>query len=257
MMLEQPHFFPYLSGQASGFIKHGLSIKRFVTLIALSIACYLTKSTVSLALILAIIPIIFGLSRQARQRYAWYALILIALFSLVSIFAWGDAANWARDNSFQIANTRAAVGDAPVGENSFTITKAVGESSHQINQFLSYRQAQSLQGKKVTLGAWIWADKPMSIRSPRLRYDEQEKYIDINISSEKHFYAFSTKIPKDTLNLYVMLSSLSKEPDISGTIYFDGIILAEGNYDTTQTPILNNTDARSGQWGGSLSKTCS
>ncbi len=75
-------------------IIRGFNWLRLGILVLLGVICFYTKTTVMVAVILVLIPVVFSIIKGSKRRYVWLtfggAVVLLGL----SFIAWGDAANW-------------------------------------------------------------------------------------------------------------------------------------------------------------------
>lgn len=234
-------------------MRHGFSYKRLVALIFTLLLCYWTKSTTWMAFGLAPLVVLFSLLRTRWHLLVWIVFIggLIAVAALS--LRWGDARYWYR-GATQNENTRLQRADAPLGNYVFHLHYQEGQVPW-IGQFISAEQMRPLRTKTVTLGAWIWADQPVTIQLPILRmaiYEDDVAYSPIqtvSLTTTPSFYTVTFDIPFEAENGWLELiptPNMSKNQDIH--IYYDGLVLIEGVREGI--PHFNDPFAQNGTWNG-------
>lgn len=214
-----------------------------------------TKSTAYLAVPVFGLALAFGLLRGAWRRLAWGGVGLGLLAGLAAGFAGGDAAVWARSTA-QAVSTRAAVPGAPHGR--FALRLEVAPQSYpgpvQLQQLLPPGTVESLQGKTVTLGAWMWSDRPAQLRTPALQlYNQAEGsqfYVqDALIGPAPTFHAFPVSLAGANRRAWVALAPLEQAALPPVTVYYDGLVLVEGTPPPAEVPVFDRR-GRTVTWGG-------
>lgn len=211
-----------------------------------------TKSTVSIGPPILVVALLFSLLRGARRWLAWALLLVGSVVGLFMIFAWGDAAFWYR-STIQPVPTRASTLQAPVGSHSFQLEILPNSPLvPAIYQFLPLDQVLALRDKTVTFGAWIWATQPMSGRTPILRIDNgsQVFFRDITLANRPNFHAVSATIPDKATRISISLELGSDAADTDGTVFYNGVVLAEGAHPTEEAPQFGDSQGSGGIWGG-------
>lgn len=227
-------------------IQSGLSPFRLLWVGATALACWWTKDTVILALPLAIAVLVFSVFRGSRQYVAW-ALVLVAGMAFVfTAFSWGDAALWYRLTSQQIP-TRVTLSDAPVGNHAIQIeTLPAPAPLPVVYQILPSADVELLRGKTVTLGAWMWATQPIRISSP-IFFDGQSYFRDIEVTPLPAFYSVSLVVSPGARTARVILQGAREE---SVRVFFNGLVLVEGQRPLEESPVFNDVMGKHGVWGG-------
>jgi hypothetical protein len=208
-------------------IVRGFTVLRLLTIAALTLACYWTKNTITIVVLLAPIPILFGLFRGRKRWIAWSLFAGAGVFVGASLLSWGDAANWYRvkypDHPVRVAET-----NTPNGKYAFYFPLTPGSASPSLTQVLTGYQIEQLKGKTVTLGAWIWSSEPVSVRTPILYYDSESVFTHVEVNEIPYYYHFSTKVPDNPTRLQVMLAPVRGQIEKPLSVYYDGLILMEG-----------------------------
>jgi hypothetical protein len=242
-------FFSLFLWVAIAIIRRGFSWSRFLGLAFTVTACLLTKNTVFIALPLGILALVFALLRGSWRRLAWM-LSILALAGLVFVaVGWGDAASWLAVVP-QAAPTRRTTEIAPLGHFVFQLSSTHASPLPQIAQLLSMEDVGRLSGKTVTLGAWIWANQETTAHTPALKSESQEFSQVVKISKKPTFYAFTFKLDNKANRITLSLAPFSQPPASPVQVFYDGVVLAQGELPGNQPPTFANANGSSGTWGG-------
>lgn len=229
-------------------IHRGFSWARFILFLLLTALCLLTKNTVMIALALAVIPLVFSLVRSSRLRAVW----LIAGASLVllvfSMFLWGDAAFWHRLTALDLPSRENST-QAPLGDHAFRIRISSQSPDPGLIQLVPYSRLKNLGERHISLGAWIWASKPTVVRTPILLVDQKTFSKEIQVGTEPIFHSFSIKLSPKISQMMVKLAPGPKDGEDNTTVFYDGIVLAEGRRPKSESPNFNSASASQGEWG--------
>ena len=235
-------------------LRRGVTLSVVLWVIAATGLCLLSKESAAIALPIALLSLFLALFREKRWRwFAWGGLGLVVFIGFLLSFSWGDAAFWHRD-TLQPFPTRAIRPEAPLGSHALQIGNQA-EKKPRLQQMLILEDIEELRGKRVTLGAWMWADQPGEAHSPILNALSPEKgflnaYQNITISSSPAFYAFNAAIPQDTSLAWISLEPLTASEDPATVVYYDGVTLVEGQFPADVIPQWEDAGAHSGIWAG-------
>jgi hypothetical protein len=109
-----------------------------------------------------------------------------------------------------------------------------------------------LRGKKVTLGAWVWATQPITVY-PFTIYEGDESFSQaFQIGTTPAFYTISTKLAEDTSGVRVALSPGFWKNYNKWTVFYDGLVMVEGDYSLGEVPQFDDPSAQSGSWEGQI-----
>jgi hypothetical protein len=235
-------------------IRRGFSWKGFAWSTAGAVICYFTNSIVYIAVPLLLVAVLLSLVPTPRRWWFWAALGAMAVMALFVIFAWGDAAGWYR-LSLQDEPTRSQSNSAPLGKYVFQLVSHGNEtspSSIAIQQLISPDDFTAFSGQTVTLGAWIWSNRAVSICGPILKSNMLDSPIlqTIQITKKPIFFVFTVALPTDTSQLQVVLSPLVNAPLPNTSIYYDGLVLLKGQWPGDQPPQFTDAQGQAGVWGG-------
>ncbi|MEJ2710032.1 MAG: DUF2142 domain-containing protein [Anaerolineales bacterium] len=229
-------------------IRRGFNVKRFLALALFAAACFFTKNTVTIAVLLAVVPLLFSIFQAEKRRYAWYALLFMGIAISIAVFSWGDAAGWTRQTDL-LEQSRDTTSSAPLGNHAIRFTLTPQKPYARTFQILSGNQVRQLWDQTVTLGAWMWSDQPGKINSPLIRVDGNTYSQQFEIDTKPHFYAFHATIAEDASQMQIFLAPHIPAEAGATTIYYDGIVLVEGNRPLDQIPDFDNQIATHGSWG--------
>jgi hypothetical protein len=167
----------------------------------------------------------------------------VIIFAVLFSIRWGDPAFWYRV-SYQSRPTRVNTDKAPFGEYAFRV-----EPGEYIGQFLSTPQVRPFRNKTITIGAWMWADQPVTAIAPQitsytanvLTFNSEPKIVEL--TEIPIFVSYTTFIQNDTVKAWLTVNPAST------TVYYDGIVLIPQEF-TAGEPAFPNGDTLSGSWNG-------
>jgi hypothetical protein len=235
-------------------LNHGLTWKRLLGLFAILIICYFTKNTTIPAIPLTFLVLIFAIFKNRPQwlpiAIIGVMIILAALFSI----RWGDPAFWYRVSN-QPQPARAKTTKAPFGEYAFRV-----EPGGFIGQFLSTPQVRPFRNKTVTIGAWMWADQPITATAPKINYYTSSDALMffsepkmIELTTTPTFVSYTINLPNDAVRAWLTLSPASSafyyDGSTSATVYYDGIVLIPQEFSEGEPTFLDG-NTLSGSWNG-------
>ena len=104
----------------------------------------------------------------------------------------------------------------------------------------------------MTLGVWIWADQPTTISLPIIQYRtpaglEKSPSLEIEIGTTPTFYTTTIYIPYEAGHTWLI--PMPVFPEGTTGVYFDGFVLAEGEFSSVP-PEFDNEQLSSGVWDG-------
>lgn len=243
-------------------LKYGFSAWRLAVALLVTLACVYTKSTAMIAVPLLLIVLALLVFRR-RQWLVWAALAAILPIALAATLNFGDAQYWYRGQG-QLLPTSTLGGGAgdkspqfPVGERAFQlkVDPSAPAWGVGIRQPIPHAVADQLRGKRVTLGAWMWASAELpantAIRTP-IFYDQNiglNEHDLVYVSAQPTFYAYSLTVPANLNFASVALAPFFGSAT-EATVYFDGVVLVEGDFPANTAPQFGDADAARGTWAG-------
>jgi hypothetical protein len=233
-------------------IVRGFSILDFLWTLIPALLAYITKNTAVVAFIIPPVSLLFSLFRGNSRKYAWALIALGMMVGIVVSIDWGDANLWYRSTTQKIS-TRVEHEKAVIGRHVFVIDPAAEITPQWMRnplfQPIPIDEVNQIKGKLVTLGAWVWADGPLETRSPLINTNTKSYYQNVAVSQDPHFVAFQTEIPGDINKIWVSLFPPQPESSNPTRVYYDGIVLTEGDKPLQEPPVFDSEDAPSGTWG--------
>jgi hypothetical protein len=231
-------------------IKRGFTLLSLLGwLVSLWLCVVARDTTMPLALLAPIVP--FALLFKERTVPVMSAGLLVVLLLLGSqVLTFRDAAQWYYFPG-QISPSRIKYAQAPFGEYAFSLSPENGVLS-EFGQSFAPDFIKPLREKTLTLGVWIWSDDPTQASLPVLNYrtpdglaaSEQKT---IQIGTTPAFYTTTYQLPYEAGHTW--LTPLSAFPEGTTRVYYDGFVLAEGEF-SSAPPTFGNEQLRSGLWDG-------
>jgi len=229
----------------------GVSPARLVWVVGTAALCLWTRTTVVVAL-----PLLGLLLLMAPLRRGWSwrrlaALLASAGLAVPLFFTWGEAAYWYRLTD-QPLSLRQRVTGAPLGRYALALEADANVPGRRALNLVLPEQVERLRGQTVTLGLWMWASRPVTVQPPRLGgANASWSWPKVEVGTVPAFYAFTATIALDAQSVHIVLQPLAdrnqKEPV---TVYYDGLVLAEGERPADELPRFDGPDGRTGMWGG-------
>lgn len=232
-------------------VKRGFSVPVFLLTTGMAALGAWTKSTTLVALPLLPVLVAFSLMRDSRRWMAWALLTVGVVVGCIATFSWGDAALWYRDTS-QVIPTRATGVQSPLGKNAIQLEYApTSSSAPALHQLISPGDIAALRGTSVTLGAWMWASRPIQARMPFMSVNDRDFSFSesISIGTVPAFYSFSIVLPTDAVRGHVTLQPIAQSQN-HVIVFFNGILLVKGNRSGQQIPVFDDAEGRNGVWDG-------
>lgn len=240
-------FFSLFLWAGIALLRRGFSWLRLAALLLTAIICFYTKITVSLAIILAVIPLLFILLRGRQRLAPWVIIAAGALLVILVVFSWGDAASWHRKTA-QNAPTRVSVENAPFGKHSFQLIAAPGDTA-RIFQILPGTAVKRLKGRAATIGAWMWASQRITATGPVFFDGSTQSSQTFELGKEPQFVAFQFQVPDNIKRGQIILAFTNKDLNVPVTIYIDGVVLSPGKRPVDEPPRFSTSRLDHGQWG--------
>jgi len=232
-------------------IMKGFNWWEFVGILVLAVLSWFTKSSAAVALLL--LPIVFILT-FFRGRLSWIVYSLLGLSLVVGfliIFQKDDSANFYRSSS-QTESSRSQNPKAIHGNWVFQVSSGVPltpEWMPPLFQPIPLENTGSRLGKDVTLGVWMWADRPVTARTPVLATQGNAFFDFVQLTTEPVFYTVKGKLDENAARLWVSVDPKPVE-DPTALIYYDGFVLAEGIHSLDSPPVITDNIGNYGTWDG-------
>ncbi len=260
-------------------IKKGLSIWRLFAIFGGVILCLFTKSTAWLGAPLSLLVIVLALFRGKKyEKFVWLALGIGVIALVVVLFSWqGGAPAFYYGTNIQTNPDSIEINQAPLGQRVISQQGQGGRFYHM----LSPEDRDRLGGGSATLGAWMWADAPTTVRFPGIRDEAIIKPIvspapvstrprlinlgprevyrgepistnfqsdPIQLSTTPQFFAFSAELPPRGGDMSWVYFNPSGDAGVR--VYWDGVVLVQGDFAEETPPEFDRPDGSVGVWGG-------
>ncbi len=234
-------------------LKRGFSWPVILVSASAIILVYWSKPTGLFILPFLILTLILTLTKPPFRRYIWVGLTVTIVAALILGLDWHDSLFWYRSSSqngaFRIART-----ETVLGKYAFQINLAAQVYPRWNAPFYQPLPLQNgLQAKSAdyTVGAWMWSDKPIQVRLPDFAAGSLIHNITVDLDSTPRFFAYHVKLPlaQNIFPLRLNLDPRTKNTK-TGIVYYDGLVIVEGNFPLEQVPSFDDVDASKGKWGG-------
>ena len=233
-------------------IVRGVSFPRLLWIVITAALCVWTKNTAAVAVLLAPLALILALARGRWNHWGWIGIGAATVMALLALFSWGDAALWYR-GTVQETPTGRETESPPLGRRALALETMADEPERQVNQLLLQEDVETLRGQTVTLGAWMWADHPVQIRSPMLFDGRRGVWQAVEVDAAPTFHAFTATVAAnaDANQARIILRPLlNREQQVTSTVYYDGLVLVAGEQPPDSLPAFDDPQGREGTWGG-------
>ncbi|MEW5868635.1 MAG: DUF2142 domain-containing protein [Chloroflexota bacterium] len=232
-------------------VKRGFSVLELLWTLLAAVLMAFSKNTAYPSLLAFPFFLIFALLRGKLRPLAWGLVAVGAVAALVLALRFDDAAYWHRyttqDEPMRLAGEQAVLGEHWLG---LDLEKpAVSMWSVLASQFLPLREEQPLGGKQVTLGLWMWADNPVEVNMPVLSTYSFSLHKRINLTSEPQFFAATMRLPEKENRIRLLLAPEARQQQ-ARWVYYDGVVLVEGEWPADQPPVFTDENGVTGEWGG-------
>ncbi len=240
-------------------VRYGITGPHVLWVCVTAILALLTKST-AMVTVLLIAPVIL-VTWWSRHGWSWPWLLVVLVGLGIAggmILVWrDDAATWYRWGGSQISATRVASTAAGLGTHAFQVETGATPSSPLLLAPVLHDQVDSLAGQTVTVGGWVWADRPVTAHVFGLSWSEQgssqvlHHTQPVTLTTTPTFMAHEFSIPQQTGVLYYTLTARPTKPDTAPLrVYLDGALIVEGQFDASMAPVFDDPTALAGTWHG-------
>jgi hypothetical protein len=233
-------------------VTRGFSLVNFLIALGAAVLGYYTKSTAVIALIALPIALIFSIFRKKLRNVAWILIsvgVIIFIFSTVSR---DDAFRWYR-SSAQRAPTRLASEKAVIGDYAIQLDASAEVSPEWMNplvQPIPIEIGAQVLGNEATFGFWMWADEPVSMKSPVFNTKNFQYFEKIQVTDSPKFFAYHTSFSDTSPRIWIGIEFPDELQGEKNRIFLDGIVLTEGTYPIYEPPSFETIQGLTGTWAG-------
>jgi len=231
-------------------IKKGFTLPSLLGWLGSIWLCVVARdTTMPLVLLAPVVPLALLLKKRSVPVMGVGVLVIVVLLGS-QVLTFRDAAQWfyfpAQSNPSRVKDTQ-----APFGEHVFSLAVENG-TKPEFGQSFAPDFIKPLRKKTLTLGVWIWSDRPSQISLPVLNYRTPEglagsEQQTVQIGTKPAFYTVSYQIPYEAGHAW--LTPLPSFPEGTARVYYDGFVLAEGEF-SSSPPKFDDEQLRSGLWDG-------
>ena len=233
-------------------LKHGLRPFNLLILLALLPICFLTKSSTWIAILNFPLLMAFFVFSHQKRWISWSIIAASLLILALGLFQFDDAAFWFRDSK-QAAPSRLAVQAGALNGEAFQLSSDPGGYANALYQSIPVEQAQNLSGQEVTLGVWMWADRPLDANAPMIALIGREKswkgWDRIHLTTQPMFYARTITLPLEPRRVSFVLNPF-QDTGSSGSVYFYAPFLVPGAGSAGSQPEFLDAGKSRLLWGG-------
>jgi len=228
-------------------IKKGFSILTFIGWVASVVLCFYSRDTTVPLVFLALFVPLFRVLKQKTYPVMGGVFLLAAIILGIKFVTFQDASQWfaypAGDQSVRLKTAQAPFGD-------YVFSLSGDGSVKNFGQSFAPSFIKPLRKETLTLGVWIWTDKPTQLRLPIIQYRTPDGIASspektVQVGTTPAFYTTTLYIPYEANHTWLS----PKIPEDVSQVYYDGFVLAEGEYSSTQ-PTFDNEELLSGTWDG-------
>ena len=233
-------------------LQRGFSWLGLLMMTFLGVLCLLTKITVYFSVILIPLVLYFSLMKGKSPKWVYGPLAcMLALLAITSLTG-GDAAAWYR-STLQVDPLRVKSDEAMAGDYVFALdvqAKSNPSWHSPLFQPVLVENVRKMQGQTVTLGAWIWASQPGETSTPVFGDGIKTYRKKVKVTTEPAFYTLKAQVDEKSYRAYILLPSSLNPKDPQDRVFYDGIVLLVGDWPSDEAPILLDSTANQGTWGG-------
>lgn len=216
------------------------------------LSCFWTKSSVWVAFLNLPILLAFFLFSQKKRWISWTIIGVGVLTLVVSLFQYDDAAYWFRDTKQPIPS-RQAVQIGGLKGHAFQLASDPGGYFNALYQSVPQEQIQKLKGQEVTIGVWVWADKPMDVNAPMFALIGREKswkgWDRIHLTADPVFYAKTIRLPLEHRRISFVFNPF-EDTGSTGIVYYYAPILVPGVFSAGSQPEFIDPGKSRLRWDG-------
>ncbi len=228
-------------------LKRGFSWLGLLWLTLLGGLAIFTKNTAMFVLGIYPLVVLFSIVRHKWRAFAWDFVIVLVGCILAAGLILDDPLYWYR-GALQKEALRIESPQAVHGQYVLGVKLSEGKSPDWwplTAQSIPVVDSKQLAGKNLNFGFWIWSDQPVEETSPILHADDISYSINISAETVPLFYSFSFQVPEDTERIWLTIKPKTR----GASVYYDGLVLVEGNPNHMQEPALQGDDGHTVIWG--------
>jgi hypothetical protein len=265
-------------------IRYGITWQRVGWVVGAALLAVMTKNTAAVTIVLVPLVLLLSFWLQRGWSWRWFGVggLGLGILLLPLFVGWGDAAYWYRwwgmttheQPTRTPSNAAATDGHAvliwrdapdivgrlerwsnPLGAHALQL-EAVSDTQRRLINPLLEADIDAAAGKTITVGGWLWADRPVTAASPgvvvhnRPAAARNVQWHPVELTTRPTFVSWTFKVSEQISGLhyaFLVPALAADEPPLR--VYLDGAVLALGELPTDTAPVFDDASARSGTWG--------
>jgi hypothetical protein len=232
-------------------LRRGFTWLSMLAIIFFAVTCLFTKNTTLFVIPLTILVLVLSLLPQSKRILGWAALTLLAGILIVLSLSYDGIAYW-HDLTQNNSLARSRTDLTPLGEYALQMDSPTSGMSSFAAQLIPKDHSEELSGNLVSLGAWIWASTPSEMRSPTVDDGITSCYEVISVGQMPQFFDLTCEINENASQVIVKLPVLPQFEANRISVFFDGIILVDGDHTSEENPEVMDAEGKSIKWGSEI-----
>jgi hypothetical protein len=235
-------------------IQRGFNWLTFLWATAMAALTFFTRNTAMPAIIFLPLVLLLSLIKGRGRWLVWVAVVVGSVALLGFLLQRGDAALWYRSTS-QDGFTREENSSAVLGSHVIKLDTSApvtpGWMTPLFQPITSWEPRIDL-GNNLTMGLWMWADRPVEAHLPALYINDQPIYTKpVQLETTPKFFAYPVPLPATPrIRMWVNLEQPYQVMQKGATLYYDGVVLARGKRSLEEPPIFDDAGGTRGTWQG-------
>jgi hypothetical protein len=216
------------------------------------VLCFFMNETSRLLSLTAPLVLLLTFASKRVLRAVLLATAGIFVLALPFSLRGGAAAAWYQTSAAPVPD-RVRAQRAPFGQEALQLVYYPGQADPtQTGQFIPENVVQPLREKSLTVGVWMWADRPVEAIVPFLFFMTPvtpiRSPVVVSVGTEPAFYAQTVTVPFEAIRATLIVPGPVWEgPAVH--LYYDGFVMAEGSYPQAP-PEFADASLTRGSWGG-------
>lgn len=222
-------------------VRRGFSIAGLLLLSATAVLAVFSKNTTALAV--ALMPhalvLVWWIQRGWSWKWFWLSATLLGALFIFLFFEWGDAAYWYRfeNEAVQLQPTQSDAPPETAYPYSVRVTVDSKDPERKLLNPLFAQQVESIAGKTVSVGGWLWANQTQAIDAPGLllsNRNSSELYSlsePITVTTTPTFVISTYTMPQEAgVAYYSLFAKTVLAKEVYFDLYLQGAFLIEGEW---------------------------
>lgn len=235
-------------------LKRSFSFTNVLFCIFTAVACPFLKSTAAFALILLPLVMVLMIFRSQRPILVIVGVTGGLVAISLALIRWEDARYWHRATS-QILPLRQRHPEAVLGEHVLALkleARITPKWTSPVYQLLPEADWDQIANKRLTLGAWIWGTREVEVNFIAFVSPNSYQTMRIEVSPQPKFFAMHVDGPSQRSRVWLEIDPTREQDEL--TLYYDALVLAQGEYPINEPPYFESPLGESGVWSGKAFK---